>query len=107
VAHLNRYTRTYDIIATCDQSIFIITEKGQIRYQRRLDYTPSCITAYHLRQSGADIFEDESRTPGQVMTDARETGFLDTPCFMLMTGSFSNFIMIYKDVKLVWAAKTA
>jgi hypothetical protein len=40
------------------------------------------------------------------MTDARETGFLETPCFMYMMGSYNNFIMIYKDVKLVWAAKT-
>ena len=40
------------------------------------------------------------------MTDARETGHLDTPCFMTILGSFSNFILVYKDVRLVWAAKT-
>ena len=40
------------------------------------------------------------------MTDARETGFIDTPCFMMMVGTFNNFVMVYKDIKLIWAAKT-
>lgn len=95
-----------DIVVTCDSSLFILTERGHIRYQRRLDYTPSCIKTYHLKTSGSDIFEDENRSMGQVMTDARETGFLDTPCFMSMICTFNNFLLIYKDVKLVWAART-
>lgn len=40
------------------------------------------------------------------MTDARETNTLETPCFMYMLGSFDSFLMIYNDVRLVWAAKT-
>jgi len=31
---------------------------------------------------------------------------LETPCFMTILGSFNNFLLIYKDVRLVWAAKT-
>jgi hypothetical protein len=31
---------------------------------------------------------------------------LETPCFMTILGSFSNFLLIYKDVRLVWATKT-
>ena len=38
--------------------------------------------------------------------ESADRGVLDTPCFMTMMGSFSNFLMIYKDVRLVWAAKT-
>jgi len=38
------------------------------------------------------------------MTEARE-GTLETPCFMTIMGSFTNFIMVYRDVRLVWAAK--
>ena len=26
--------------------------------------------------------------------------------FMMILGSFNNFLMMYKDVRLVWAAKT-
>jgi hypothetical protein len=56
-------------------------------------------------KSGADIYEDDNRNRGQVMTDARENGTLETPCFMTLMGSFNNFIMVYRDVRLVWAAK--
>lgn len=31
---------------------------------------------------------------------------MDTPCFMMMLGSFNNFLMVYRDVRLVWAART-
>ena len=31
---------------------------------------------------------------------------LETPCFMTILGSFSNFLLIYKDIRLVWAART-
>ena len=31
---------------------------------------------------------------------------LETPCFMTILGSFNNFLLIYKDIRLVWAAKT-
>lgn len=95
-----------DVVVATDSNIFILTDRGLIRYQRRLDYTPSCLKIYHLKKSGSDIFEDENRTMGQVMTDARETGFIDTPCFMMMVGTFNNFVMVYKDIKLIWAAKT-
>lgn len=103
--HLNRYTRQHDICVTCDSTYFIVNDKGEIRYQRRLEYTPSCIQTYHLSKSGADIYEDDERSRGQVMTEARESGKLDTPCFMTLMGSYNNFIMVYRDVRLVWAAK--
>ena len=40
------------------------------------------------------------------MTEARENGTLETPCFMTVTGSYNNFLMVYRDVRLVWAART-
>ena len=30
---------------------------------------------------------------------------LDTPCFMSLVGSYEKFLMIYRDVRLVWTAK--
>lgn len=38
------------------------------------------------------------------MVAAKKT--LETPCFMTILGSFNNFLMVYKDIRLVWAAKT-
>lgn len=55
---------------------------------------------------GADIYEDDDRTKDQVMTQASTSATLDTPCFMTILGSFSNFLLIYKDIRLVWAART-
>ena len=31
---------------------------------------------------------------------------LETPCFMTILGSFSNFLLVYRDIRLVWAART-
>jgi hypothetical protein len=31
---------------------------------------------------------------------------LETPCFMTILGSFNNFLLVYKDIRLVWAART-
>jgi len=39
------------------------------------------------------------------MTDARESGIIETPCFMTLMGSYNNFIMVYRDVRLVWTAR--
>jgi hypothetical protein len=62
---------------------------------------------YHLNNPGMDIYEDESRSRGQVMADAQIPGHhINSPCFMLMLGSFNNAIMIIKDVRIVWEAKT-
>lgn len=89
-----------------ETTLFILNEQGKIRYQRRLDYTPSCIHTYHLNTTGSDIYEDNYRKRGQVMVEARETKQLQTPCFMMILGSFNSFLMMYKDVRLVWATKT-
>lgn len=46
--HLNRYTRKYDLVVTGDSTFFIVDEHGQIRYQKRLEFTPSCLQTFHL-----------------------------------------------------------
>ena len=104
--HYNRYTKKIDIVALGETTLFVLSEHGKIRYQRRLDFTPSCIQTYHLKQTGADIYEDDYRKRGQVMNEARDNSLLQTPCFMMILGSFNNFLMMYKDVRLVWAART-
>lgn len=62
VVHFNRYSAKYDVVASGEQTFFILTsDKGSIRYQRRLDYQPSCLKTYHLPTLGSDIVEDEER----------------------------------------------
>jgi hypothetical protein len=41
--------------------MFVMNETdGRIRYQRRLEYTPSCIKTYHVPRN-MDIYETENR----------------------------------------------
>ena len=48
VLHKNKYSKSTDIVVSCESLVFILTEKGEIRYQRRFDFMPSCIKTYHL-----------------------------------------------------------
>jgi len=52
VMHENAYSLKRDIVISCEQQVFILTEEGSIRYQRRLDFTPSCLKTYHLDRLG-------------------------------------------------------
>ena len=65
---------------------------------------PSCIKTYHLPKNGADVFnEDGERKIADMEGDQKS---MTTPCFMMLLGSFNNFLMVYRDVRLVWAART-
>ena len=103
VLHKNKYSKSTDIVVSCESLVFILTEKGEIRYQRRFDFMPSCIKTYHLQKSGADVYDDEGQRTLETNIAQRN---MNTPCFMMLLGSFTNFLMVYNDVRLVWAAKT-
>ena len=98
--HKNVNTKKFDIVALGDQSLFVVSEGGSLRFQKRLDYTPSAFKCYHL-QPGQDITNDPDRDIAKL-----STGVPDSPCFSYLVGSYSNYIMVYKDVQLVWTAKT-
>ena len=61
-----------DIIVSCEQTLFILDEQGLIRYQRRYEYTPSCIYPYHLERNYADVFEDEERSAENIKAMVEE-----------------------------------
>ncbi len=99
--HKNKNTKSHDIVVIGTQTMFILTEGGgKIRYQRRLDYPPSCIKTYHLNSS-SEIYRDENRDVAQIAE-----GGANSPCFTFLLGSFSNYILVYRDVQLVWTCKT-
>ena len=63
VYHYNKISKRHDIVVVGEQTFFILHEKdGLIRYQRRLEYTPSCVKTYHVPGNNKDIFEYEDRT---------------------------------------------
>lgn len=62
VYHPNMISRKCDIVIVGEQTVFILNEAdGKIRYQRRLEYTPSCIKTYHV-PGNKDIFVNDTRT---------------------------------------------
>ena len=84
-----------------EQTIFILNEtSGKIRYQKWLDYGPSCMKIYH-NEKGSEIY-----TADRWDTSTFMSGDADSPGFSYLLGSFSNYVMVYKDVQLVWTAKT-
>lgn len=99
--HKNRNTKKYDIVVVGTQTLFVLTEgAGKLRYHRRLDYPPSCIKTYHLGNA-SEIYRDENRNMTEIAA-----GTPNSPCFTFLLGSFSNYILVYKDVQLVWTCKT-
>lgn len=105
VYHYNQISRRHDIVIVGEQTFFVLNENdGKIRYQRRLEFTPSCVHTYHI-PSHKDIYETEERSMVEIRSKAA-SGTNDSPCFSFMLGSFSNYLMVYKDVQLVWTAKT-
>lgn len=105
VYHYNQVSRRHDIVVVGEQTFFVLNEaEGKIRYQRRLEYTPSCIRTYHI-PSLKDIYESEERSAIEIRSRAT-SGTHDSPCFSYILGSFSQYMMVYKDVQLMWTAKT-
>jgi hypothetical protein len=59
--HKNQVSKRVDIVVVGEHNIFVLHEMdGKIRYQRRLEYTPSCLKTYHVPKN-LDIFESEER----------------------------------------------
>lgn len=50
-----------------EQTFLILSEvNGEIRYQRRLEFTPSCVKTFHVPGQNKDIYEAEDRTGSAV-----------------------------------------
>lgn len=100
--HKNKNTKKHDIVIVGTQTLFILSEgAGKLRYHRRLDYPPSWIKTYHLGNA-SEIYRDENRNIAEITA-----GTANSPWFSFLLGSFSNYILVYKDVQLVWTCKTS
>jgi hypothetical protein len=59
--HRNNVSKRTDLVVVGEQNIFVLNEPdGRIRYQRRVEYTPSCLKTYHVPKN-LDIYESEER----------------------------------------------
>ena len=77
-----------------EQTFFVLNESdGRVRYQRRLDYTPSCVKTYHVPNQ-KDFYESEERD----VTSKIASNTHDSPLFSFILGSYSHYLMVYKDI---------
>ena len=60
---------------------------------------------YHLPDA-RDVYSSDDRPMQQAIDEARNNQH-KSPCFSFILGSFSNYLMVYKDVQLIWTAKTS
>eukprot|EP01029_Cantina_marsupialis_P027768 TRINITY_DN7737_c0_g1_i1.p1 TRINITY_DN7737_c0_g1~~TRINITY_DN7737_c0_g1_i1.p1 ORF type:complete len:875 (+),score=267.96 TRINITY_DN7737_c0_g1_i1:112-2736(+) len=74
-----------DIMVVGQHTLFCLREQGTIRLQKRFDYYPSAIKPYEQPHSA----EGGSATHN------------------LIVGAHTGQLMIYRDTKLIWAAKAA
>ena len=87
-----RYSRSLaasnvDILVLGQSTLFTLKENGTIRLQKRLDYNPSSCVAYTHSDS-----EGEKDVGGSNQN--------------LLIATHQSSCMIYKDMQLVWAART-
>eukprot|EP00744_Colponema_vietnamica_P002268 GILI01003593.1.p1 GENE.GILI01003593.1~~GILI01003593.1.p1 ORF type:complete len:697 (-),score=132.68 GILI01003593.1:484-2574(-) len=73
-----------DIIVLGEHSVFCVKEQGGLRLQKRLDFHPSCCWPYTLASEAENSGANQN----------------------LLIGSHTGHIQVYKDVQLVWAART-
>jgi len=110
--HDNKYTEQTDILVLGESSFFILTElSGEIRFQKRYAFSPTCFKSYHLDGIGRDLYVAPGEHLDDIITQARmkrfDQGGLKSPGFMTLLGSFEGYLLIYKDTKLAWTTKMA
>ena len=70
-----------DIVVLGERTLFVLSELGEIRWQKRLDFVPVALTLYPARRE--------------------EEGVVENIIVTATTGA----MMVYQDVHLVWSAK--
>lgn len=91
-----RYSRSLaasnvDILVLGEHTLFTLKENGQIRLQKRLDYNPSSCVAYQ-------------NTPAEAEGGEKDVGGANQN---LIIATHQNSLMVYRDMQLVWAARTS
>jgi len=71
-----------DILVLGEHNVYILSEQGQVRMQKRLDYPPACICSY----------PNGSRMDG------------GRPLENLILGSSTANLLVYRETQLVWCA---
>lgn len=81
-----------DVVALCQDTLYVITDAGTLRWQRRLSFEPSCLTLYQLPPLSF------SNTKSQNHAQQR-------PPQNMLIGTSTGSLMIFSGKALQWSAK--
>eukprot|EP00944_MAST-04C_sp_MAST-4C-sp1_P015524 g15524.t1 len=90
--YVSRYSKqkgTHDILVLGEHSMFCISENGEMKIQKRLDYSVASCNAY-LRAYSNSMGPQGAHTTENLIVATR-----------------SRRLLVYRDAQLVWAAKCA
>jgi len=71
------------------RNIFVVSFNGAIRFQRRLDFTPTCCVSFVPSQGSSSV--------SKILTSDSQNHY--------MVASQEHTLAVYKDVSLIWLAK--
>ncbi|GMH42672.1 hypothetical protein BSKO_10591 [Bryopsis sp. KO-2023] len=71
-----------DIVVLGEHTLFCVSESGEIRLQRRLDYHPAAVCPYPFQESPSGAFQEN-----------------------LLVSTHTSALLVYNRSKMVWAAK--
>ena len=89
-----------DVVVLGEQTLFVLSDAGRIRMQRRLDYLPVCMHLYAVDDRGGRASSSSSLANGNGGAPASESAFCN-----ILVGSSTGVILIYRELDLVWSAK--
>ncbi|KAL4441100.1 hypothetical protein ABPG74_002050 [Tetrahymena malaccensis] len=85
--------KVFDFISLTEEALFVITQTGQIRTQKRFDYPAANFYINEIPEKHAKaVLDPLSQQPLRVIS--------------LIITSFTHHLMIYEDFQLLWATKT-
>lgn len=88
MVHYNILLKALDYYVLCEHCIFIISEDGSTRFQRRLLYEPLALFVYN-NPDNPETDRHNPKEPSSTMIISTNTGHL----------------LVYRSSKLVWTVK--
>ncbi len=88
---IHRNEQNVELLILTESILFIITQKGVIRNQKRWDYTPSGIHIYNNFAAGKMVMNP--------VTNQKEHQL------NFIVSSHTHHLMVYEELNLMWAAK--
>ncbi len=92
-----------EIVVVGEQSLFVITDDGTIRLQRKLEYNPTFASAYTVAKQTSHPSSSSSSSSSSSAGDAAANDAFALQ--HLLVSTYQHSLMVYKDTELIWSAR--